>query len=102
MTLDRCSRVSVWKRRRVEPELKAIQMPTPATTMWDTTMPSSWIGYQYHAETPSAQTPADPGHIAGLTGGKGNQDCQTLLHSHIGNMQRGRMRPRGQLRSTVG
>ena len=38
----RCSRVSVWKRRRVEPELKAIQMPTPATTMWDTTMPSSW------------------------------------------------------------
>lgn len=38
----RCSRVSVWKRRKVDPELKAIQMPTPATTMWDTTMPSSW------------------------------------------------------------
>jgi hypothetical protein len=26
----------------VDPELKAIQIPTPATTMWDTTMPSSW------------------------------------------------------------
>lgn len=38
----RCSRVSVWKRRSVEPELKAIHMPTPATTMCDTTMPSSW------------------------------------------------------------
>lgn len=38
----RCSSVSVWKRRSAEPELKAIQMPTPATTMWDTTMPSSW------------------------------------------------------------
>lgn len=38
----RCSIVSVWKRRKVDPELKAIQMPTPATTMWDTTMPSSW------------------------------------------------------------
>lgn len=38
----RCSRVSVWKRRSVEPELKAIHMPPPATTMCDTTMPSSW------------------------------------------------------------
>lgn len=38
----RCSRVSVWKRRSVDPELKAIQIPTPATAMWDTTMPSSW------------------------------------------------------------
>lgn len=38
----RCLRVSVWKRRSVDPEVKAIQIPTPDTAMCETTMPSSW------------------------------------------------------------
>lgn len=38
----RCLRVSVWNRRSVDPAVKAIQIPTPATAMCETTMPSSW------------------------------------------------------------
>lgn len=38
----RCLRVSVWKRRSVDPEVKATQIPTPAIAMCETTMPSSW------------------------------------------------------------
>lgn len=38
----RCFSVSVWKRRSVDPDVKAIQIPTPATAMWEITIPSSW------------------------------------------------------------
>lgn len=38
----RCFSVSVWNRRSVDPDVKAIQIPTPATAMWEMTIPSSW------------------------------------------------------------
>lgn len=38
----RCFSVSVWNRRSVDPDVKAIQTPTPATAMWEITIPSSW------------------------------------------------------------
>lgn len=38
----RCFSVSVWKSRSVDPVVKAIQTPTPATAMWEMTIPSSW------------------------------------------------------------
>ena len=38
----RCFSVSVWNRRSVDPDVKAIQIPTPATAMWEITIPSSW------------------------------------------------------------
>lgn len=42
LTSWRCFSVSVWNRRRVDPDVKAIQTPTPATAMWEITIPSSW------------------------------------------------------------
>lgn len=42
LTSWRCFSVSVWNSRRVDPDVKAIQTPTPATAMWEITIPSSW------------------------------------------------------------
>lgn len=42
LTSWRCFSVSVWNSRRVDPDVKAIHTPTPATAMWEITIPSSW------------------------------------------------------------